>query len=85
MESKFVYLHSQLKGIYAPSKAYIIKADTIPPNPSKMIELKPMFTSAADLDVVAEAELPVDVAVEELVPELDGEETTLLLLAASYG
>ncbi len=67
---------------------YIIKADAIPTSPSGRVQPKTICTFAADFDVVAEAELPVLVAVPVLAPELDGEgpeETTLLLLAASYG
>jgi hypothetical protein len=60
-----------------------METDTIPTNPSKKLQLNPMFMFADEgLDVVAEAELPVLVAVPVLPPALDGE-ATLLLLAAS--
>jgi hypothetical protein len=73
---------------YYFSQAYmhIIEKDTIPANPSSTIQLNPIFMLAAEgFDVVAEGELPVPVGVLVLVPELDGDEATLLLLAASYG
>jgi hypothetical protein len=60
----------------------------MPANPSSTIQLNPIFMFAAEgFDVVAEGELDVLVGVPVLPPEADddGEEATLLLLAASYG
>lgn len=59
---------------------YMIKADTMPAAPSKTTQLKSMFMFAAEGLVDAVAEVVLDV----LLPVLDGDvPTTLLLLAAS--